>query len=221
MKNLSKITIIISLCLFCFQSITAQTVSTATLTQNENEEGIMFDFNAKQEIILKGIEIALEDVGQYNFNIYYRTGSYVGFESSALGWTLLANTGNINSSSAGNLINLPLGGATLSLPNGTTYAFYLENVLNGNDIAMNQDITTGLLATTNSIGSIFSGVAININDGSFSGVDEVDRTFIGTLLFDVPAPQTPIPTMGQWGLLIFSLLIMNLSIFYVQRRELI
>ena len=31
----------------------------------------------------------------------------------------------------------------------------------------------------------------------------------------------PIPTMSQWGLIIFGLLIMNLSVFYVQRRELI
>lgn len=31
----------------------------------------------------------------------------------------------------------------------------------------------------------------------------------------------PIPTMSQWGLLIFGLLIMNLSVFFVQLRELI
>lgn len=31
----------------------------------------------------------------------------------------------------------------------------------------------------------------------------------------------PVPTMSQWGLLIFGLLIMNLSVFFVQRRELI
>lgn len=31
----------------------------------------------------------------------------------------------------------------------------------------------------------------------------------------------PIPTMSQWGLLIFGLLIMNLSVFFVQRRVLI
>ena len=36
-----------------------------------------------------------------------------------------------------------------------------------------------------------------------------------------PEPVEPIPTMSQWGLLIFGLLIMNLSVFYVQKRELI
>lgn len=33
--------------------------------------------------------------------------------------------------------------------------------------------------------------------------------------------STPVPTMNQWGLLIFGLLIMNLSVFFVQRRALI
>ena len=36
-----------------------------------------------------------------------------------------------------------------------------------------------------------------------------------------PAPQqAPIPTMSQWGLLIFGLLIMNMSVVFVQRKEL-
>jgi len=32
--------------------------------------------------------------------------------------------------------------------------------------------------------------------------------------------QAPIPTMSQWGLLIFGLLIMNMSVVFVQRKEL-
>lgn len=220
MKRLSKITLIACFCLFCFQSITAQSVSTETLTQNEEEEGIMFDFIANQDIILKGIQAHLMENNQpFDINIFYRVGSHVGFESASTGWTLLANTGTITSNAAGNLTTLPFGGATLNLSNGTTYAFYLENVLNNNDFDMNEDIATGGLASTNSIGSIFAGVAINSgNAGSFSGVDEIDRTFIGTLLFDF---ARPIPTMNQWGLFIFSLLVINLSIFYVQRMELI
>lgn len=35
------------------------------------------------------------------------------------------------------------------------------------------------------------------------------------------AIENTIPTMSQWGLLIFGLLILNLSVFFVQRREMI
>lgn len=31
----------------------------------------------------------------------------------------------------------------------------------------------------------------------------------------------PVPTMSQWGLIVFGLLIMNISVFFVQRREVI
>lgn len=32
-------------------------------------------------------------------------------------------------------------------------------------------------------------------------------------------PPPPIPTISQWGLLIFGLLLLNLSIFYIRRKE--
>ena len=44
---------------------------------------------------------------------------------------------------------------------------------------------------------------------------------IGNCVVAPTAPTAPIPTMSQWGLLVFGLLIMNLSVFFVQRRELI
>lgn len=49
-----------------------------------------------------------------------------------------------------------------------------------------------------------------------------DMTFFMIISPATPSiSSTPIPTMSQWGLLIFGLLIMNLSVFYVQRSELI
>lgn len=56
------------------------------------------------------------------------------------------------------------------------------------------------------------------NNGTISTA--VDCAFSVTITAPVVA-TAPIPTMSQWGLLIFGLLIMNLSIFYVHRRELI
>ena len=37
----------------------------------------------------------------------------------------------------------------------------------------------------------------------------------------IPTTNTSIPTMNQWGLMIFGLLIMNLSVFFVQFKELV
>lgn len=65
-----------------------------------------------------------------------------------------------------------------------------------------------------------------------SGTTNMNQTFVGANAYSYSALEfiaaplpivatAPIPTMSQWGLLIFGLLIMNLSVFFVQRRELI
>lgn len=211
------------LCLFSVQFTFAQTsISTSSLTQNQNEEGIMFDLLMKQNATLTSIEAALEDVGDYNFNIYYRTGTYVGNESSSTGWILFANTGTFNNSTAGAILDLPLGGATLPLSSGTTYGIYIENI-DGNfeDLAMHADITTGDVAADNSLATLYTGEAINSgNDGSFSGVDETDRTFIGTLTFtpDGTTPAANLPGMNRWYLLLFGILLSGLAVYKVYGR---
>jgi len=43
----------------------------------------------------------------------------------------------------------------------------------------------------------------------------------GTIVFCYTISLSPIPTMNEWGLLIFGLLILNLGVFFVQRRELV
>ncbi|MEM6321076.1 MAG: hypothetical protein AAF960_25655 [Bacteroidota bacterium] len=221
MNKLFKVTTIFTLFLFYCQNSLAQTFSTSTLPQNEREEGIMFDFKANQNLMLNGIQAILDDRNAaFEFDIFYKVGSHVGFENSSAGWTFLANTGTITSDAGGNLTTLPLGGATLNLTNGVTYAFYLENKINSSDFALNKDFTVGTVVTSNSIGTLFAGVGLDGNGTTFTGIDESDRTFIGTLSF-TPLPAESIPTMSQWGSLIFGLLILNLSVFYVQRRELI
>lgn len=202
----------------------AQSISTSGLSQDGPpvDEGQMFDVLANQNIILNKIEaILMDDNSPYDINIYYKVGSYIGSETTSGDWTLLANTGAITSDVGGNITDLPLGGATLSMSAGTTYGFYFSNA-GGNDFERHGGVTTGNIATTNAFATIFAGV--DVNNPPFSGTSTSDVSFIGTFSFALPTPvvaTAPIPTMSQWGLLIFGLLIINLSVFFVHRRELI
>ncbi|MEM6316297.1 MAG: delta-60 repeat domain-containing protein, partial [Bacteroidota bacterium] len=54
-----------------------------------------------------------------------------------------------------------------------------------------------------------------------TSIDRIARLNNPSLTPVVVTPSEPIPTMSQWGLLIFGLIILNLSVFYVQRRALI
>lgn len=49
---------------------------------------------------------------------------------------------------------------------------------------------------------------------------DLTQTGIPTDFISNPATCTPIPTMSEWGLIIFCLLILNLSISFVKRKEL-
>lgn len=211
--------------LFCLSSIqftfAQTTISTSTLTSDQEEEGIMFDVLLKQDATLTGIDAMLQDVGDYEFNIYYRTNTYAGNESSSAGWTLLANTGVVNNAAADAIVSLPLNGATLSLTSGTTLGLYIENIDGGRqDLSMDMGILTGAVAADNSLATLYAGAAINIESGSFSGVNEIDRTFIGTLTFrlDGNLPVQNLPNMSNWYLLLCGILISGLAVYQVYRK---
>lgn len=36
-----------------------------------------------------------------------------------------------------------------------------------------------------------------------------------------PTPSAPVPTMSEWGLMIFGLLVLNVSVFYIREQELV
>lgn len=44
---------------------------------------------------------------------------------------------------------------------------------------------------------------------------------IGRVEINVNEPSAPIPTMSQWGLLVFGLLIINFGVFFVQQKEVV
>lgn len=195
-----------------------QSISTLSLVENQEEEGIMFDIQIKQNLTLNGIIIQLQDDDEeFDFNIYYKVGSYTTSITTPGDWTLLANTGTITSDASGAPTTLPLNGASLNMSGGTLYGIYIENVDSGHeDIAMNADATTGTSSATNEFAEIFVGEAVDINDGSFSGIDETNRAFIGMLLFQQSAA---IPTLGEWGLSILFLGLIIVGLVQIAQTE--
>ncbi|MEM1120193.1 MAG: IPTL-CTERM sorting domain-containing protein [Bacteroidota bacterium] len=100
---------------------------------------------------------------------------------------------------------------------------------NGNPVNLNfaQDIDADCDdATGELIGIIYEGGGtgrlgtIDPSTGVFT-----ERAFVGSEVCgfsvnnNVPVAQAPIPTMSQWGLMIFGLLIVNMSVVLIRRRE--
>jgi gliding motility-associated-like protein len=63
--------------------------------QNNGQDGIMFDV-----VALTSVEITNFDIncggGTHDFEIYYRTGTHVGFQNNAAGWNLIATANGVN-----------------------------------------------------------------------------------------------------------------------------
>lgn len=65
------------------------------------------------------------------------------------------------------------------------------------------------------------GVEASNYDNTANLGSEADMNFSFGITPAPPPTTAPIPTMSQWGLLSFGLLIMNISVFFVQHRALI
>ena len=134
--------------------------------------------------------------------------------------------------------NLSMASVTLELKiatggNTTTGVFHTQMVttsisgmlsipINGKLIlTKNQLYTFSVVGTAGSgnidyalsLGDTYTGGNALRNNSAFIMADLEFSVFMGGELF--------VPTMSQWGLFIFGLLILNVSVFYVQRRELI
>lgn len=92
----------------------------------------------------------------------------------------------------------------------------------GQTIIENSGITTSTFPLISFLSSPGGNINLGwMHGGLTGGVNTaVSFAFSGTDLTPPPTAD-PIPTMSEWGMLIFGLLILNLGLFYVQRRELI
>lgn len=95
-------------------------------TPNNGYEGVMFDIHVLNYVTLETFSISL-DAGSPWVGIFYRTGSYVGYNTSSAGWIMLDSA----------LINVPADGimkipVNLNLPllADSTYAFYVTTINN-------------------------------------------------------------------------------------------
>lgn len=87
--------------------------------------GNMFDVNILNNIIINDFAVH-SDAATYNYEVYYKTGTWVGYDANPSAWTLVGSANNIvgNGSGVPTLLNLNL---SLPLTAGQTYAFYITN----------------------------------------------------------------------------------------------
>lgn len=119
--------------LSAFHFVYAQCTPTSAATSyasNNGSRGAMFNITATNTVVIKSFDGNLYGGTTAKYEIYYKSGSYVGSETNAAAWTF---AGSVNSLyvAANNVptpIPIPLN---VVIPAGQTYAFYVTNTASG------------------------------------------------------------------------------------------
>jgi len=92
-----------------------------TLAAGNQQNGNMFDVTAFNEVVITGFDVSPNTTTDYE--IYYKVGTYLGFEGTSSAWTLLGSSTGIG---PGTAID---AGIVLSqtIPAGQTYSYYVTS----------------------------------------------------------------------------------------------
>ena len=151
----------------------------ATPTGTNFQNGVMFDVVATYAATITGFLISPLSNGS-TYYLYYRTGTHVGHENSASGWTLVDSVNNI---SAGTNVN-PGFNISQSIVAGQTLAFYITS--NGsNNMYYGNGTSVGNTLASDSYLTIKEGVG----KAYLFGTTYTPRTFVGSILYS-PAVTT-------------------------------
>src|SRR5690606_3829556 len=140
--------------------------------------GNMFNVTASggDDVLVEGFDINMAS-GSGLISVYYKSGTYVGFESNAGAWTLLGSE-TVNSAGANNPTPLNVGG--LVIPAGETYGIYVTSTdYTSNNFTMNY--TNGDNVFSDAYVTIQTGVGKGNPD--FTGTTFQSRSWNGTIYY--------------------------------------
>lgn len=130
---------------------------TTTFADNNSSGGNMFDIVATTTVEITGLDANFTSTGTNDVAIYYKSGSYQGFETNASAWTL-AGTATVTGLGRGIATPVPIP-LSVNIPAGQTYSFFLH-------------VTSGGIAYTN---GTTEGVPF-VSDGNITVLEGIGRS---------------------------------------------
>ncbi|MDP2388072.1 MAG: hypothetical protein Q8M29_16980, partial [Bacteroidota bacterium] len=167
-------------CLYFHHAAKAQCPTLATsYASNNGSRGVMFNITATNGITITSFDANLYGGTTATYEIYYKSGSYVGSETNAAAWTL---AGTVNSLYvAANNVPTPIP-ITLNvyIPPGNTYGFYVTNTASGG-VNYTSSATTNITLASDANMTVVGGVGKSYPFGSTYSY----RLFNGTVHYCV------------------------------------
>ncbi|MCB9227970.1 MAG: hypothetical protein H6578_12480, partial [Chitinophagales bacterium] len=152
--------------------------------QNNGQRGVMFDIVATNAVTINCLDANLYAGTTSTYEIYYKVGSFIGFENTSSAWTLIGTATNVTSLGTNIPTYIPIN-INISIPSGQTYGFYVTNTSGGGISYTDGTLPNNNLANDPNI-TIEGGVGKSYPFGlTFSY-----RYFNGTIHYSVCMPVT-------------------------------
>lgn len=161
-----------------------------TMIGGNGQSGNMFDITAVNNVQINGFDMNIQGTTTSTIEVWYRSGSFVGFESSNVGWTQVLTT-TVTGMGTGTLTPVP-GSFVVNIPAGQTYAFYVTTN-GGPTVAYTNGTAVGNVYASNSDLQFKEG-----NGGGYFAVTFTPRIFNGVIRYSkpgCPSPRIPV-TIG-------------------------
>ncbi len=156
--------------------------------------GSYFDIKATNELLIDSFWQHFAYSGTYDAYVYYKSGTYSGFENNSSAWTLYQKV-TISTNGFGQMVGIKLSKA-LNIPSGNLVGFYI--LVDG--LTTNKSVTfkTGALSYSNADLSISAGTVSNNQFAGVGGYSWDGRVFYRKLCLSnrvaVKATIKPTPT---------------------------
>ncbi|PKP17763.1 MAG: hypothetical protein CVU05_14945, partial [Bacteroidetes bacterium HGW-Bacteroidetes-21] len=155
---------------------------TTTLAGGNNHRGNMFDIVAVNAVKIKKFDA--HPMGDTEIAVYYKTGSFVGFESNAAAWTLIGTA---------TVVAQPMGTATpvpvdidIIIPAGETYAFYVTSTNTAVSLNYSNGTTPNAIYTSDANIQFLEGVGLEYPFTAGSGSFNSPRIWNGNIYYELP-----------------------------------
>lgn len=171
--------------LLCTAFAHAATLTT-TYGAGNNHRGNMFDVTANQAIAITQFDMS--PMGNTNYEIYYRVGTWVGHANSPGDWTLL-QTGPVSANVSGTGVPVALD-TPVSLLANETYAFYITSTSTNVSLNYSNGSNVGALFASDSVLSFFEGGGLEYPFTAGTGAVYEPRVWNGAIHYEIVGPAS-------------------------------
>ena len=150
-----------------------------------SRNGYYFDLEAVNDIRVTGLNYLVQNAGTRDISLWYRSGTYFGFEGVASNWTLLGTDSNITPANGGNCplpLNRVLQDFNICIPAGQKYGFYLAVSAGTGTVETHNNLPEGTVAVQDVNVKLITGKG-QFGIGNFSGTLMGGLTFQGSIRY--------------------------------------